>query len=139
MSDIFQTIYYLLANRRNNGKTQKEISNESGVAQSRICRLLDSREGVKNIKRLGLETFFKLFPYARIDFGDGETADGDRSVRNCQLNHSQVVTGDGAVANAAPAGESARDLLDRLMSSPDLDAETKVKIYALATSPTRRS
>ena len=134
MSDIFQTIYYLLANRRNNGKTQKEISNESGVAQSRICRLLDSREGVKNIKRLGLETFFKLFPYARIDFGDGETADGDRSVRNCQLNHSQVVTGDGSVVTAPqPQGESADELLRRIMSSDELDAETKVKIYGIAT------
>lgn len=127
MQDIFQTIYEILAAQRNEGKTQSEMSRESGVAQSRICRLLDSRNGVTNIKRLGLETFFKLFPNARIVFDDR------RTIGDVTNNSGQVVNGDvTAPLPPPPSARAAEDaVIARIMASDDLDAETKVKLYTL--------
>lgn len=127
--DIYQEIQDRLKNERDKGATQNEMSNRTGLGQSHISRLLDSKRGSDQMKRLGLETFFKLFPNARIDFGDGVSAGGNRSVNNCNLNNSKVVTGDGTQEGTI---ESAASLLRRLMSSKELDAETKVKIYNIA-------
>ncbi len=126
MTDIYQTIYEILCKERDSGVTQNEMSRRSGVAQSRICRILDSRMGVTNIKRLGLETFFKLFPDARIVFG------GDRRIGDVHHNtNSPVIQGDGNTVAAQPSEETASAFLQRIMESDDIDAETKVKIYRM--------
>ena len=123
MEDIYRTIYELLIKERDSGTTQNEMSRRSGVAQSRICRLLDSRMGISNIKRLGLETFLKLFPNAHIDLGIHDT----HSMGNVSNNNGQVVNGDvhGDV-NSTEEG-----ILSQIMKSDDIDAETKVKIYKI--------
>ena len=132
--NIYQYIQSKMKKMRDLGMTQAEMAKYTGISQPYISQLMNPKDGVKRISHLELGKFFKLFPHARIDFGDGETGEGGRSVRNCQLNHSQVVTGDGSVVTAPqPQGESADELLRRIMSSDELDAETKVKIYGIAT------
>ncbi len=126
MADFYQMIYDILCKERDAGVTQNEMSRRSGVAQSRICRILDSRMGITNIKRLGLETFFKLFPDAQIVFG------GDRRIGDVHHNtNSPVIQGDGNTVAAQPSEETASAFLQRIMAAPDIDAETKVKIFNL--------
>lgn len=127
MADFYQMIYEILCKERDSGVTQNEMSRRSGVAQSRICRILDSRMGITNIKRLGLETFFKLFPDAQIVFGS------DRRIGDVHHNtNSPVIQGDGNTIGTTAEEETAAAFLKRIMAATDIDAETKVKIYKLA-------
>ena len=125
MADFYQMIYEILRKERDSGVTQNEMSRRSGVAQSRICRILDSRMGITNIKRLGLETFFKLFPDAQIVFG------GERRIGDVHHNtNSPVIQGDGNTIGTA-GEETASAFLKRIMEAENIDAETKVKIYRM--------
>ena len=125
--DIYQEIQERLKRERDSGATQNEMSRRTGLGQSHISRLLDAKRGTEQMKRLGLETFFKLFPDARIVFGDEARVIGD--VTN---NKGQVVNGDVHGSVSSPGGsETAADFLKRIMDADNIDAETKVKIYKI--------
>lgn len=124
--DIYQEIQERLKKERDAGATQSEMSRRTGLGQSHISRLLDTKRGAEQMKRLGLETFFRLFPDARIVFGD------ERIMGNVHHNtNSPVIQGDGNTIGAATGEETAAQFLKRIMSSDDIDAETKVKLYNL--------
>lgn len=105
--------------------TQAEISKATGISQPFISQLLNPKDGAKRISHLELTKFFKLFPNARIVF------DEKRSMGNVTNNGGQVVNGDGNVLTSPPPRPADDDLIAKIMASPDLDAETKVKIYTL--------
>ena len=124
--DIYQEIQERLRRERDSGATQNEMSRRTGLGQSHISRLLDAKRGTEQMKRLGLETFFKLFPNAHIVFGDEARVIGD--VTN---NKGQVVNGDVHGSVASSGSETAADFLKRIMAADDIDAETKVKLYRM--------
>lgn len=127
--DIYQEIQERLRRERDSGATQNEMSRRTGLGQSHISRLLDAKRGTEQMKRLGLETFFKLFPDARIVFGDEARVIGD--VTN---NKGQVVNVNGDVhgtVDTAGCSETAASFLRRIMESGDFDSDTKVKLFNL--------
>ncbi len=122
--DIYQEIQERIRRERDNGATQSEISKRTGLGQSHVSRLLDAKRGSEQMKRLGLETFFKLFPNARIVFDD------TRQIGDVKNNtNSPVIQGDGNTVGTSGSRESEEEFLRKIMSSEDLDADTKVKIY----------
>ncbi len=124
--DIYHEIQERLKEERDTGVTQNEMAQRTGLGQSHISRLLDSKRGAEQMKRLGLETFFKLFPDAQIIFGGGNRRIGDVH----HNTNSPVIQGDGNTVGTT-GGESAAAFLKRIMEADDIDAETKVKIYRM--------
>ncbi len=109
------------------GMTQEDISNQTGITQSHISKLLSAKRGTEHMKHLRLDTFLKLFPDAQIVFG-GE----NRQIGNVHHNtNSPVIQGDGNTVAAQPSEETASAFLQRIMAADDIDAETKVKIFNL--------
>ncbi len=90
---------------------------------------MNPKSGKERLKTIGLETFFKLFPNARIVFDDR------RMMGDVTNNSGQVVNGDvTAPLPPLPQQQGARDadeFLARIMASDEIDAETKVRIYNL--------
>ncbi len=124
--DIYQEIQERLREERDSGATQNEMSQRTGLGQSHISRLLDPKRGAEQMKRLGLETFFKLFPDAKIVFGD------DRRIGDIHHNtNSPVIQGDGNTIGTTAGEETAAAFLKRVMASDDIDAEIKVKLYRM--------
>jgi transcriptional regulator with XRE-family HTH domain len=125
--DYAEIIKEKLAEMKRDGKTQEEIAKETGITQSHISKLMSAKCSIEKIKRIRLESFFKLFPNARIVFDDR------RTIGDVTNNSGQVVNGDvTAPLPPPPSARAAEDaVIARIMASDDLDAETKVKLYTL--------
>jgi hypothetical protein len=120
---MFNEIIAQLKEKYNQGATPKEIANEAGCSHQYISRLLN---GTLDPANMSLRTFSKLFPDAQIVFG------GDRRIGDVHHNtNSPVIQGDGNTVAAQPSEETASAFLQRIMAAPDIDAETKVKIFNL--------
>ncbi len=120
---MYDEIIAHLKNKYNKGATQKEIADAAGCSHQYISRLLN---GTLDPSKMSLKTFCKLFPDARIVFGDEARVIGD--VTN---NKGQVVNGDVHGSVASSGSETAADFLKRIMDADNIDAETKVKIYRM--------
>lgn len=123
---IFEEIYEMLAEMKRSGMRQQEIADNSGISRPYICQLMNPKDGIERIKHLELAKLMKLFPDAQIVFG------GDRRIGDVHHNtNSPVIQGDGNTVAAQPSEETASAFLQRIMAAPDIDAETKVKIFNL--------
>lgn len=127
--EIYEEIQRRLRQLRDSGKTQQEISNESGISQPFISQLLNPKDGVERIKHLELAKLIKLFPNIRLVFGDDA-----RIIGGVTNNKGQVVNVNGDVhgtVDTAGCAETAASFLKRIMESSDFDSDTKVKLFNL--------
>lgn len=124
--DIYEEIQRRIRRMRDEGLTQQQISKLTGISQPFISQLLNPKDGAERVKHLELAKLMKLFPDAQIVFG------GDRRIGDVHHNtNSPVIQGDGNTVAAQPSEETASAFLQRIMAAPDIDAETKVKIFNL--------
>lgn len=124
--NIYEEIQRRLRQMIDDGSTQQQISRYSGISQPFISQLLNPKDGVERIKHLELSKLLKLFPNMKLVFGD------DRRIGDVHHNtNSPVIQGDGNTVAAQPSEETASAFLQRIMAAPDIDAETKVKIFNL--------
>ncbi len=124
--DIYEEIQRRIRRMRDEGLTQQQIYKLTGISQPFISQLLNPKDGAERVKHLELAKLMKLFPDAQIVFG------GDRRIGDVHHNtNSPVIQGDGNTVAAQPSEETASAFLQRIMAAPDIDAETKVKIFNL--------
>ena len=100
------------------GKTQEEIARETGLSQSHVCHL---KNGSREIGKIKLENFLKLFPGAQINL-HGDT-----------INGTATASGNGvAVGNDFSGGAKCKERIEAISNAIlDSDMDDAAKIKAL--------
>jgi len=124
--DIYEGIITFLRHEYNDKhQTFKDMERKFGVSYQYLRELINDNDN-KKTKRMSLEYFFRLFPRAQIKL---DTNGGTVSAPD---NHGNVAGVNNGVQTVIGGGGSSA-LLDRIMACPDIPAEVKVQIYALAS------
>lgn len=132
MTKIDDTIIKILSEEYASGLTLDELAKKHGVSHVYIHRLI---YGARPASGITLETLYKMFPNAVIDLtGNSGNAviNSGANASGCINHHCNIST-----ASASVPVPSARDFLDALIFSSEIDEALKASIYRVYSEFTR--
>lgn len=108
---IYDDILKAIRDEYKTGATQAELAQKYRCSQVHLGRLLS---GKRSVEKISMETFFKIFPRAKINLDSGVHS----SVVNTGLNMGHMING-----NATHD-----DVIQKILSDDSLSSDEKIKV-----------
>lgn len=120
--DIYELLMDFLQTQYNNGKTETEIANDTGLSQQQVNALRNKK---RSFAKMRLETLLRMFPNIRISL-DGSPITATNSAVNAGVNNGNMTI------HAVGDGERLKSSLrSAILKTDDICDKCKVKILTL--------
>lgn len=120
--DIYELLMDFLQTQYNNGKTETEIANDTGLSQQQVNALRNKK---RSFAKMRLETLLRMFPNIRISL-DGSPITATNSAVNAGVNNGSMT-----IHAAGEADQIKSSLRSAILKSDGICDSCKVKILTL--------
>lgn len=120
--DIYELLMDFLQTQYNNGKTETEIANDTGLSQQQVNALRNKK---RSFAKMRLETLLRMFPNIRISL-DGSPITATNSAVNAGVNNGSMT-----IHAAGEADQIKSSLRSAILKSDGICDACKVKILTL--------